>query len=163
MTTEPRQGSDGDARPAPPADPEQLRQEIERTREELGETVEALIAKADVKARTRERMGEISGRLRGATTQARGQATARVEQARSQIAGRSVEAKHAAAGTSVPTGQIQARAAAVGKTVRDATPEPVQKAAQRAMATASQRRVLVAAAAAGVAVAGFILIRRWRR
>lgn len=163
MTTEPRPGSDGEARPAPPADPEQLRQEIERTREELGETVEALIAKADVKARTRERVGEISERLRGATTQAREQATARVGQARTQIVGRSVDAKHAATGTAVPTDQLQARAAAVGRTVRDVTPEPVQKAAQRAMATASQRRVLVVAAAAGVAVAGIIAIRRWRR
>jgi hypothetical protein len=163
MTTEPRQGSDGEARPAPPADPEQLRQEIERTREELGETVEALIAKADVKARTRERVGEISERLREATTQAREQATARVGQARTQIVGRSADAKHAAAGTSVPTGQLQARAAAVGKTIRDVTPDPVQKAAQRAMATASQRRMAVVAAAVGVAVVGFVLIRRWRR
>jgi hypothetical protein len=163
MTTEPRDGSDAEARPAPPADPDQLRQDIERTREELGETVEALIAKADVKARTRERVGEISERLRGATTQAREQATARVGQARTQIVGRSADAKHAAAGTAVPADQLQARAAAVGQTIRGVTPDPVQKAAARAMATASQRRVMVAAAAVGAAVVGFMLIRRWRR
>jgi hypothetical protein len=163
MTTEPREGSDGEARPAPPADPEQLRQDIERTREELGETVEALIAKADVKARARERVGEISERLRGATSQAREQATARVGQAKTQIAGRSADAKHAAAGRAVPTDQLQARAAAVGRTVRDLTPGPVQKAAQRAVATASQRRMAVVAAAVGVAVVGFVLVRRWRR
>ena len=174
MTTEPRDGSDAEARPASPADPDQLRQEIERTREELGETVEALIAKADVKARTRERVGEISERLRGATTQAREQATARVGQAReqatarvgqarTQIVGRPADAKHAASGPAVPTGQLQARAAAVGQTIRDVTPDPVQKAAARAMATASQRRALVAAAAVGVAVVGFMLIRRRRR
>lgn len=163
MTTEPRDGSDAEATPAPPTDPEQLRQDIERTREELGETVEALIAKADVKARARERVGELSGRLREATTQAREQATAKVGQARSQIAGRSADAKHAAAGTAVPTDQLQARAAAVGQTLRGATPDPVQKAAQRAMATASQRRVMIAAAAVGVVVVGFVLVRRWRR
>ena len=39
--------------------PEQLRAEIEETREELGETVEALAAKTDVKARVRERADEL--------------------------------------------------------------------------------------------------------
>jgi hypothetical protein len=39
--------------------PEQLRAEIEETREEMGETVEALAAKTDVKTRTRERADEL--------------------------------------------------------------------------------------------------------
>jgi hypothetical protein len=39
--------------------PEQLRAEIEETREDLGETVEALAAKTDVKTRTRERADEL--------------------------------------------------------------------------------------------------------
>ena len=37
-------------------DPEQLRDEIETTRRELGDTVEALAYKADVKARMREKI-----------------------------------------------------------------------------------------------------------
>jgi ElaB/YqjD/DUF883 family membrane-anchored ribosome-binding protein len=37
-------------------DPEQIREEIEATRRELGDTVEALAAKTDVKARMRERI-----------------------------------------------------------------------------------------------------------
>jgi len=37
-------------------DPEQLREEIEETRRELGDTVEALAAKADVKARMHEKV-----------------------------------------------------------------------------------------------------------
>ena len=37
-------------------DPEQIREEIEATRRELGDTVEALAAKADVKARMREKI-----------------------------------------------------------------------------------------------------------
>ena len=40
-----------------PKDPEQIREEIEATRQELGDTVEALAAKADVKARMREKIG----------------------------------------------------------------------------------------------------------
>src|SRR3954470_19778479 len=39
--------------------PEQLRAEIEETREDLGDTVEALAAKTDVKTRARERADEL--------------------------------------------------------------------------------------------------------
>ena len=38
-------------------DPEQLREEIEATRREMGDTVEALAYKADVKARVRDKIG----------------------------------------------------------------------------------------------------------
>ena len=37
-------------------DPEQIRQRIEATRRELGDTVEALAAKTDAKARVRDRI-----------------------------------------------------------------------------------------------------------
>jgi len=37
-------------------EPEQLREEIEETRRELGDTVEALAAKADVKARMKDKV-----------------------------------------------------------------------------------------------------------
>jgi ElaB/YqjD/DUF883 family membrane-anchored ribosome-binding protein len=37
-------------------DPEQLREEIEETRREMGDTVEALAAKADVKARVKDKV-----------------------------------------------------------------------------------------------------------
>jgi ElaB/YqjD/DUF883 family membrane-anchored ribosome-binding protein len=37
-------------------DPEQIRAEIEATRQELGDTVEALAGKADVKARVRDKI-----------------------------------------------------------------------------------------------------------
>lgn len=52
----------------PPADteksPEQLRSEIAETREDLGETVEQLAAKADVKARGQEAVDDAKGRAR---------------------------------------------------------------------------------------------------
>ncbi|MFJ4487349.1 DUF3618 domain-containing protein [Streptomyces longwoodensis] len=38
--------------------PEELRERVERTRAELGRTVQALAAKADVKARAREKAAE---------------------------------------------------------------------------------------------------------
>ena len=41
-----------------------LTEEIERTREDVGETVAALAAKADIMARARAKTSEIAGRLR---------------------------------------------------------------------------------------------------
>ena len=154
---------------AVPDDPDQLRQEIERTREQLGETVEALVYKTDVKARAKDRAKEraeqLSQRVKGTTAQvkeqaaartiqARAQATARAGQARSQIAGKTADARNAAVATGGPArDQLQARATAVGGAVRDKTPEPVQRAArqvaQRTSAVAGQRRGLAAAGRRG--------------
>lgn len=55
MGEDPRQGSPavGDAGSR---DPEEIRRDIEVTREELGGTVEALSAKADVKAQAKEKV-----------------------------------------------------------------------------------------------------------
>lgn len=58
--------------------PEQdaLAEEIERTREQLGETVEALAAKADVKARAQRRAAEVKDNLRAKARAATGKVTA---------------------------------------------------------------------------------------
>jgi Protein of unknown function (DUF3618) len=55
---------------ATPDDEQDLEQEIERTREQLGQTVEALAAKVDVKARTQEKLGQLTARLKGKATEA---------------------------------------------------------------------------------------------
>jgi Protein of unknown function (DUF3618) len=47
--------------------PEELEAEIEETREEVGDTVEQLAAKTDVKAQARQRVEEIKSRVRGKT------------------------------------------------------------------------------------------------
>jgi hypothetical protein len=49
---------------APPDDIQALTEDIERTREDIGETIAALAAKTDIKARAREKAGEVAGRLR---------------------------------------------------------------------------------------------------
>ncbi len=51
-------------KPQEPADPDQLRGEIAATREELGETVEALAAKADVKSQAKQQAEEQKARAR---------------------------------------------------------------------------------------------------
>jgi hypothetical protein len=46
-----------------PGDPEALAEDIERTRERLGDTVEALTAKLDVTGRARDRAGQVKDRI----------------------------------------------------------------------------------------------------
>ncbi|WLS45020.1 DUF3618 domain-containing protein [Micromonospora profundi] len=69
-------------------DTEALREEIRRTRVELGETVEALAAKADVKARLKESADQARARMREQAAQTvarvRGQAARGAEVARAQ-------------------------------------------------------------------------------
>jgi len=51
-------------------DKAELREQIERTRNDLGETIEALAAKADVKARARQALRSRTSAMRGRTRQA---------------------------------------------------------------------------------------------
>jgi hypothetical protein len=48
-------------------DPDRIRREIEQTRSEMGETVDALGYKADVKTRTKEKVVGVKDRIAGAT------------------------------------------------------------------------------------------------
>ena len=54
--------------------PEEIRADIAKTREEVGDTVEALTAKTDVKAQARERVEEVKGNLRAKADQAKAKA-----------------------------------------------------------------------------------------
>jgi ElaB/YqjD/DUF883 family membrane-anchored ribosome-binding protein len=51
-------------------DRQELEKEIEQTREQLGQTVEALTAKVDVKARAQQELGQLTARLKGKATEA---------------------------------------------------------------------------------------------
>lgn len=52
-------------------DAQQLREEIERTREHLGATVEELAARLDVKSRAKAEAAELTTKLKRASSQAR--------------------------------------------------------------------------------------------
>jgi chromosome segregation ATPase len=47
----------------PPEDPAQLRADIERTRQDLGDTVAALAEKTDVKARAKDKVAEVKSNV----------------------------------------------------------------------------------------------------
>jgi hypothetical protein len=60
-----------------PDDAKQLREEIERTREHLGATVEQLAAKVDVKSRAQAKAAELARQATGAVAQVRKRAAAK--------------------------------------------------------------------------------------
>jgi hypothetical protein len=127
---------------------QQLQHDIERTREQLGETVEQLAAKADVKARARGKAAELSGRAKSKA---------------SQLAGKTGAARQkAVSAAGAGTDQLQGRVAAVAAPVWQATPEPVRQAVAKGASTARQRRVPLAAAAVAL-ILGYLVIRRCRR
>jgi hypothetical protein len=142
-----------------PADEAELRQEIEQTRGQLGETVEQLAAKTDVKGRARARAAELAGRMKTQTAQARTRAAAQASSVRGQLTGKAAEVrqKATAVGGTART-QLQAKAAPV----REATPEPVRRAVAKGASTAQQRRVPLAVAAITL-IAGYLVFRWWRK
>ncbi|WP_333773471.1 DUF3618 domain-containing protein [Streptomyces sp. IBSBF 3136] len=127
--------------------PEELREQIENTRHELGDTVQALAAKTDVKARAQEKAAEI----------------------KDQAALKAGELKEQAA---LKAEQVKVKATEAASRVQDKLPDPVrhkatQAAGQARVATAqglhaarSNRQLLLATAAAGTLI---WLIRRKKR
>jgi hypothetical protein len=139
----------GTAAPAPPDDPQVLRHHIERTREQLRGTVEALAAKADVKTRVQDKASQLTGRLKTKTAQARQQAVAQAGQVQHQLADK--------------TAGPRRQAGVVAKKISAVTPEPLQRAVAKAAATARQHRVPLAAAIGAALVAWQVIARGRRR
>ena len=143
----PETASQAGAAPTAPDDPQELEREIERTREQLGQTVELLAAKADVKGRAQAKATELSGRIKYKAGQVRQKAAACGGSVRGQLVG--------------TTATAQKRVTAAATPVWQATPEPVRQAVAKGASTARQRRMQLAVAA-GAVIAGYLLIK-WRR
>ncbi len=122
---------------APPADtdksPEQLRSEIAEAREDLGETVEQLAAKADVKARAHD-----------AVEDAKGRAHDKVEEGKDQV-------RHAA---------DRVQATAQQKRAEGISTDDVRGAAQTGVEQAKANPALAIAAGVGVALLVILILRR---
>lgn len=122
------------ARPAAPDDAQRLQAEIERTREQLGETVEQLAAKADMKSRARAKAAALAGRVKNTTRQ------------------KAVSARQAG------MSQLQRRAAPVW----EATPEPARQAVAQGASAVRRHRGLLAAAGV-LMILGFVAVRQRRK
>jgi gas vesicle protein len=146
---------------AAPDDVQQLEQEIERTREQLGETVEQLAAKADVKGRARAKAAEVSERVKSKTSQAQNEVASGAESVRSQLTAKTTVARQKAMSAGgAGKDQLQGRTAAVVTPVWEAAPEPLRRSVARGASAARQHRVRLAVAA-GVVIAGYLAIRWW--
>jgi gas vesicle protein len=169
---------------SPPDNPEALVDEINRTREELGNTVEALAAKVDVRTRAQQRATEVSGQLKSKVRDVTQGLSGKADQLKDEVSGRTAGARQVVtengktvlgAGEPVTKGiasrasqagaTAQAVATKAGATAWAATPEPVQQRAKRAAATVNQHRVPFAAAAAAGALllTGWLVVRSRRR
>lgn len=69
-----------------PTDPEQLRAEIDQTRAELGDTVQALAAKTDVKARAKQAAGDAADGAKQKLNAAKDQAVDAATAVKDQLA-----------------------------------------------------------------------------
>ncbi|MHC3468530.1 DUF3618 domain-containing protein [Streptomyces sp. 7R007] len=101
--------------------PEELRRQIERTRSELGDTVEELAGKMDVKGRARARAADLRDKAGAMTVQLRSTAAQ---------AGHTVQERAAHAGHTV-----QERAAKAGHTVQERATKAGHTAQSRALGT----------------------------
>jgi hypothetical protein len=148
---------------APPDNLRQLEAEIERTREELGATVQELAARADVKTRARAKAAEVTGRVKTTTAQARTNAAARAGSARDQVTGTTAAARQKATSAGrAGRDQLRSRAAAAGTPVWEATPEQVRSAVTKG-ANGARERWVPLTIAAGVLVVGYVAVSQWRR
>ncbi|MGW9450002.1 DUF3618 domain-containing protein [Streptomyces sp. NPDC055632] len=122
----------------------ELREQAEHTRDELGRTVEALAAKADVKAQAGEKVAEVREKAAVATERAKEKAV---------VAADLVKEK-----TAVVTDRAKEKATQAADLVQEKTPDPVLERAEAVAHKAKANRTPLVAATA--AVAGFLLVRR---
>ena len=152
-----------EAAAAAPDDEEELKQQIEQHRDQLGETVEQLAAKADVKSRARAKVAALSRQVKSTTGQARKQAAARAGRIRSQFASQTAATRQKAISVGgTGKNQLQTRTGAVGAPVWEATPEQVRRAVARGASTARQHR-LPLALTVGALILAYLAVRQWRK
>ncbi|MFE2533901.1 DUF3618 domain-containing protein [Streptomyces sp. NPDC059371] len=116
--------------------PDQLREQIEHTRRDLGQTVQALADRTDVKARVQQK----ASALREQAVLEAGELKAQAAKAASQVQGKlpdSVKDKAAQA-----TGQVRATTARVGRMWDEKAPEPLRQKTARSAQPARDHRTL---------------------
>lgn len=133
------------------AGPRELRAKVERTRHDLGETVEALAAKADVKARAQDKAVAIKGRTATKAAELGEQAMTKATEAAHVLQDKVPDQVKDKAATA--TGQVKAAAGRQAAEVwQDKAPEQVRK----------NRTAFLAASGATLLVT-YVLVRRRRR
>jgi ElaB/YqjD/DUF883 family membrane-anchored ribosome-binding protein len=124
--------------------PEQIRRDIEHTREELGETAAALAEKTDVKARAHDKLDETKARIGHTVDRAKARVTGTADHAKVKVAG----------GAGTPGGAGTAK-----QQVAEATPASVAAKAQSSgeMVLAAARSNPMPVALAGGLITGALI------
>ncbi|MEU7383618.1 MULTISPECIES: DUF3618 domain-containing protein [unclassified Streptomyces] len=173
--TDRTQGDGGATPPTGAKGPDELRQQIEQTRSQLGDTVEELAAKADVKGRAKARAADLMDKAGALTVQLRSSAAHaghRVQEKATHAGHRTQEGAgrsgHVLQERATRAGHlVQERATRAGHTVQERASRVGQSAPVSNAVEAYRRnpRPMVMALAAGAAalVATGLLIRRSRR
>ncbi|WP_217143065.1 DUF3618 domain-containing protein [Streptomyces sp. AC627_RSS907] len=135
--------------------PDELRQQIEQTRSQLGDTVEELAGKADVKGRAKARVADLRDKAGAVTTQLRGSAAQAGHTAQDKVsgAGHAVQARASRAGHAA-----RGRAGQAGHAAGRRVPGRLRGAVRTGLG--HPRALLVAGAAAGVVAAVGVSLRR---
>ncbi|WP_326641433.1 DUF3618 domain-containing protein [Streptosporangium sp. NBC_01755] len=130
-------------------DAETVRRDIEDARRELGDTVEALVHKTDVKGRFQETAAHVGEDLRRAGAATATTATEMVERVK----------------TAAPemVGRVKETAPEIVGRVKEATPVEIKDAAEKVATEAGKRPVLTVAAVAAFALLVFRVLRRGKR
>jgi hypothetical protein len=140
---------------------EDLQQEIDQAREQLGDTVEQLVAKADVKARVKDKAASLAGQVKDQASQIKTQAAAHAGTVRDQLASNAADARQKGMELGTTAKEQASAGVAAAAPVWEATPEPARRAIAKGAGAARHHRVPLAVAA-GVLIAAFLVIR-WRR
>ena len=126
--------------------PEQIRRDIEHTREELADTAAALAERADVKARAHEKLDETKVRAHEKLDETKAKVSHKIDDARARVTGTAGAAKEKAT---------------------DATPQSVASGAQQAAGSVADTArsnpvptTLIAGFVAGVLIGWFVASRR---
>ncbi|MER6029194.1 DUF3618 domain-containing protein [Streptomyces sp. NPDC001851] len=159
--------------------PDELRQQIEQTRHQLGHAVAQLVGKADVTERARVRAADLKDKAGAMTVQLRASAAHaghgvqdRAVQAGHAVQGRAVQAGHAVQGRAARAGHavqgraagaghgVRGRAGRLGHAVQGAVPQPLRGAVRTGMRHPGP--VLVVGVLGAAAVTAGIAWRRLR-
>ncbi|MFD7705439.1 DUF3618 domain-containing protein [Streptomyces caelestis] len=144
--------------------PQQLREQVERTRTELGKTVEVLAAKTDVKARAQEKATEVKEQAVARAGELKGQAALKSGELREKAVGLARQAQDRlpdpVKDKAVQAAeQARAKAVRAGRMWQDKAPEPVRrKTAQGARLARDNRKALLVAT--GMTVMVWLACRR---
>ncbi|MEW1568969.1 MULTISPECIES: DUF3618 domain-containing protein [unclassified Streptomyces] len=137
-----------------PPTPAELREQIEHTRHELGDTVQALADKTDVKARAQQKAGQLKEQAVVKAGELKSQATKTTTQIQEKLPD-PVKEKAAQA-----AGQARAAAAQAGQMWEEKAPESLQDKTAQVIQRARDNRTVLLVAAAGLTVLWLAARRR---